>query len=303
MSAELPPLQNRPMLGISHALIGFSIFSAQDAIVKWLVESLPVWEVLFIRSVIIMTIASFIVGPGRVGGMINGPNRGPLLLRSSLILIAWISYFTAAKSLHLAELVTIYFSTPIFAIVLSIFALKERVGPARWIATLLGFVGVVIAANPTGHREILPILLTIIAAFSWAWTNILIRMISRTETTLSLMVASNALFVVACGVMLPFVWVTPELDQLGLMIILGFVGALGQYFLFEGYRLAPASAIAPFEYVTLLWAFGWGYLIWQDWPPVVVFVGAGIILVSGLGLLAVEFWANRKLKRAERLEG
>lgn len=301
MTKDLPPLQNRTMLGIGHALIGFSIFSVQDATVKWLVETLPVWEVLFIRSVIIMTIASFIVGPGQIGKMVNGPNRGPLLLRSTLILTAWISYFTAAKSLHLAELVTIYFSTPIFAIVLSIFALKEHVGPARWIATLLGFVGVVIAANPTGHREILPLVLTIIAAFSWAWTNILIRMISRTETTLSLMVASNALFVVACGIVLPFVWVTPDLFHLGLMIMLGFVGALGQYFLFEGYRLAPASAVAPFEYITLVWAFGWGFLIWHDWPPFAVFVGAGVILVSGLGLISVEFWANQKLKRTQTL--
>lgn len=299
MTKDLPPLQNRPMLGIGHALIGFSIFSVQDATVKWLVETVPVWEVLFIRSVIIMTIASFIVGPGQIGKMVNGPNRVPLLIRSSLILTAWITYFTAAKSLHLAELVTIYFSTPIFAIVLSIFALKERVGPARWIATILGFIGVVIAANPTGQREYLPILLTIIAAISWAWTNILIRMISRTETTLSLMVASNALFVVACGMMLPFVWVTPDLFHLGLMIMLGFVGALGQYFLFEGYRLAPASAVAPFEYITLVWAFGWGYLIWHDWPPLAVFIGAAVILTSGLGLISVEFWANRKLKRAE----
>ena len=288
------PQSARTLSGIAHAMVGFSIFSMQDAIVKWLVTSLPVWEILFIRSIVIMIIALAIAGPRSVTSIFTGPSRYALLIRAALILTAWITYFTAAKSLHLAELVTIYFSTPMFVILLSVFALKETVGAARWTTTIIGFAGIVIAANPSETPELLPIILTLIAAFCWAWTNILVRMISKTETTLTLMIASNGLFIVACGAMLPFVWVTPDLFSIGLMIALGFVGGLGQYFLFEGYRLAPASAVAPFEYTALVWAFVWGYLIWQDWPAERVFWGAGLILLSGIGLILVE---NRAFRR------
>ena len=293
-TSQTQALPTRTMSGIGYAMIGFSVFSMQDAIVKWLVTSLPVWEILFIRSIIIMVIALAIAGPKSIPSIFTGPSRNALLLRSALILTAWITYFTAAKSLHLAELVTIYFSTPMFVILLSVFALKETVGAARWIATIVGFTGIMIAANPSGTMEILPVILTLIAAFCWAWTNILVRMISRTETTLTLMIASNGLFIIACGAMLPFVWVTPDLFSIGLMVALGVVGGLGQYFLFEGYRLAPASAVATFEYITLIWAFVWGYLIWQDWPAERVFWGAGLILLSGLGLILVE---NRAFRR------
>ena len=198
MPAQDHDTPGRTLSGIAHALAGFSIFSIQDAIVKWLVSTLPVWEILFFRSIVIVTILACFLGPQRIIGVIQGPNRSMLILRSALILGAWLAYFTAARSLHLAELVTIYFSTPVFVVVLSILALKERVGPARWAATILGFFGVVIATNPTGSPPLGPILLTLLAAFMWAWTNILVRIMSRSVTTVDLMIASNALFVVVC---------------------------------------------------------------------------------------------------------
>jgi S-adenosylmethionine uptake transporter len=286
--------QRRTMSGIGYSLAGYSIFSLQDATVKWLVTSLPIWEILFFRSVEIIVLVTIVTGPKTVLGIARSGNRTALLLRGGLILIAWLAYFTAAKSLHLAELVTLYFSTPVFVVILSIVMLGERVSPVRWTATILGFAGVVIAANPRATMDIVPIGLTLFAACCWALTNILVRMISRTETTLSLMVASSALFVVVCGVTLPFTWVTPDLLSIVLIVGLGCVGGLGQYLLFEGYRLAPASAVAPFEYVTLIWAFTWGFVVWHDWPAPAVFAGAGLIMISGLGMIYVE---NRTLRR------
>jgi S-adenosylmethionine uptake transporter len=289
--------QKRTMSGIGYALAGYSIFSLQDATVKWLVTKLPIWEILFFRSVEIIILVAIVTGPRTVLGIVSGGNRGPLLMRGALILVAWLAYFTAAKSLHLAELVTLYFSTPVFVVILSTFMLGERVTAIRWTAVFLGFAGVVIAANPSARLDFIPVALTLFAAISWALTNILVRMISRTETTLNLMVASSALFVVVCGITLPFNWVTPDGFSILLILGLGCVGGLGQYLLFEGYRLAPASAIAPFEYVTLVWAFTWGYLIWQDWPAPTVFAGAALILISGLGMIYVE---NRTLRRLSR---
>ena len=298
MSSEASHRQSRTMLGIGYALAGFSIFSIQDATVKWLVTSLPVWEVLFLRSILIVIGCLAITGPRRLVDIATGPNRNALLIRTALILTAWLAYFTASRSLHLAELVTIYFSTPIFAVILSVFVLKETVGLARWAATLVGFTGVVIAASPAGAVHFVPVILVLVAAFSWAWTNILVRMISSKESSLNLMLASNAGVVVVCVLTLPFVWVTPDLFSLLLILMLGLVGASGQFLLFEGYRLAPASAVAPFEYITLIWSFGWGFLIWGDWPPLAVFQGAGLILASGLCLILAESWKSHSLRRA-----
>jgi len=291
-------VQRRTLSGIGYALAGFSIFSLQDATVKWLVTSLPIWEILFFRSILIIVLVTAITGPRNLRAIVANPNRGTLLLRGGIILAAWLAYFTAAKSLHLAELVTLYFSTPVFVVVLSIFMLGERVTRMRWLATILGFTGVVIAANPSPSMDLVPIALTLFAAASWALTNILVRLISRTETTLNLMVASSALFVVVCGVTLPFTWVTPDLFSALLIVGLGCVGGLGQYLLFEGYRLAPASAVAPFEYVTLVWAFVWGFLIWRDWPAPTVFAGAALIMTSGLGMIYVENRTLRRLRQA-----
>ena len=294
MTADTADHDTRTLLGIGYALIGFSIFSIQDATVKWLVASLSVWEVLFSRSILIVILCLFLLGPRRVGELARGSSRKQLLLRSSLILMAWLAYFTASRSLHLAEMVTIYFSTPIFAVVLSIIVLKETVGIARWAATLIGFVGVVIAAGPAGAADLVPVLLVLFAALCWGATNVLVRLIGRKEGSLGLMLASNGIVVVVCAVTLPFVWVAPSPFELLLLAVLGLVGASGQYFMFEGYRLAPASAVAPFEYVTLIWAFGWGCLIWGDWPPLPVFIGAALILASGFGLIGVEAWKSRR---------
>lgn len=295
-ASDLP--QNRTLLGIGYALIGFSIFSIQDATVKWLVATLPVWQVLFSRSILIVVLCFFLLGPTRAVELAKGSSRTQLLMRSSLILMAWLAYFTASRSLHLAEMVTIYFSTPIFAVVMSIFFLKETVGLARWAATIVGFIGVVIAASPAGSSDIIPVLLVLFAALCWGATNILVRLIGRKEGSVSLMLASNTIVVLVCATTLPFVWITPTSFEFLLILLLGVVGASGQYFMFEGFRLAPASAVAPFEYITLIWAFGWGFLIWGDFPPTPVFIGASLILASGFGLVIVEAFAERRRRRA-----
>ena len=154
------------------------------------------------------------------------------------------------------------------------------------------------AAGPAGAVNLVPVILVLVAAFCWAWTNILIRLISRKESSLSLMLASNSVVILVCGVTLPFVWVTPDVNSVLLLVLLGAVGASGQFLMFEGYRLAPASALAPFEYITLIWSFLWGFLIWGDWPPTAVFTGAGLIIFSGLALIMVEGFKSRRLQRA-----
>lgn len=284
----------RTFLGIALASAGYACFALQDAIVKWLVADYEVPQILFMRSLVIVLttwpLALYFQHPS----IMKSRYRGTVVLRAGLMLVAWLLFYNAAKHLGLAELTTLYFSAPIMVVFLSILVLKESVGMGRWIACLGGFVGVVIAANPAHSPNFLPAVMCVAAGFCWAWSTILIRLVSKTETTLTQMWATSLLFALACAVSFPWLWKTPDLMGWSLMILLGLVATIGQYLLYEGFRHAPASALAPVEYTGLIWAFIYGYAIWMEIPTMNVFVGAASIVASSCVLVAWE-------RRAERL--
>jgi drug/metabolite transporter (DMT)-like permease len=287
------------MVGIALAVAGYFLFSLQDAIVKWLVAGHTVWEILFVRSV---TITGLCLAIGRgplVRQVLVSTNKGPLLLRGAVILGAWLCYYRAARDLQLAELVTIYFAAPLMVTALSVLLLKEQVRWQRWAGTSLGFVGVVVACEPGGAVSAGPILLTLLAALLWAYSNILVRRISAFETTIMQMLFANAAFVIACAVTLPWTWTQPNLPEIGLMVALGLAGAAGQYLLLESFRLAPASLIAPFEYTSLLSAFALSFLIWGDVPRLAVFLGAALIIGSGAVVIGAEWLNGRRASEAK----
>ena len=155
-----------------------------------------------------------------------------------------------------------------------------------------------LAANPAEAPSLVPAGMVIFAGFCWAWSTVLVRLVSRTESTLNQMMATSFLFVVACGAMLPWLWKTPDLFGWALMIGLGIVAAAGQYLLYEGFRHAPASTLAPMEYSGLVWAFLYGYLIWSEVPTVNVVLGAVLIVASSLMLV---WWERRQVLSARRL--
>ena len=286
--------------GILLTMAGYFLFSLQDATVKWLVAGYPVTQILFMRSVTITGLCLLLGRAPLIRQCIASRNKRALLLRGAVILAAWYCYYTAARSLQLAQLVTIYFAAPLVVTVLSVLILQERVRWPRWIGVALGFVGVAVACDPGRVGIDLPAALVLLAAGLWAYANILVRQISRTEATLTQMLFSNATFTLACGLTLPWLYVPAGARELGLMLALGLVGAGAQYLLFEGFRLADASLVAPFEYTALVWAFCLSYLVWGDIPAVPVFVGASLIVLSGLLVICGEWHRGRSARRASR---
>ncbi len=289
-----------PLAGIALACMGYSLFAIQDAVVKWLVADYEVPQILFMRSIVITAFAGMVVWRKRHPSILKSPHRKSLLLRAFLMFAAWLAYYSSARHLGLAEITTMYFSAPVMVVVLSIFVLGEKVGPVRWMACIVGFAGVVLAANPAQAPSLVPAGMVLFAGFCWAWSVILVRLVSRTESTMNQMMATSLFFVVACGIMLPWVWKSPDLIGWVLMIGLGFVSAAGQYFLYEGFRYAPASTLAPIEYSGLVWAFLYGYLIWAEIPTVNVFAGALLIVGSSLALI---LWERRLVIASRRVAG
>jgi S-adenosylmethionine uptake transporter len=291
---SLPPhTEPRLLTGIALAAIGYCLFAVQDATVKWLVQTYEVPQILFLRSLIIVAVGMIIAHRQGQPPIWKSRNKWSLTTRALLLLVAWLSFYSASRYLGLADLTTMYFGAPVMGVVLSILILKEKVNLARWLAVVAGFVGVVVAADPSGRASFVPAAMVLFAAFCWAWGTVLIRLINRSESTANQMIATAGLFVVVCGATLPFLWKTPDLMGWCLMLGLGIFSGIAQYLLYEGYRYAPASAIAPVEYTGLVWAFIYGYVIWQDIPKPHVFAGAFLIVCASLGLVLWEARAAR----------
>jgi len=288
--------RERVFAGILLTSLSYFLFTVHDAAVKLLVATIPVWQVLFFRSLTILAGCAAFGGPPLFRDAIRSPIVRPMFLRSFLILGAWLCYYSAARSLQLAELTTIYYAAPIFVTVLSVIVLKESVPWTRWAAVFGGFAGVFIACDPARLGFSLPVLLVLAAAGMWGTSIILLRKIAMQEKTIVQMILNNGFFLATAGVPLIWLWQTPSPLQGLLLLGAGTLAGLAQFTLFEGMKRAEASVIAPFEYTALVWAFALGYLIWADVPRIEVFVGASLIMAAGLVVVASEHRRGRAAK-------
>ena len=284
------------LAGIAMAIASYAAFALHDAAIKWLVADYSPWQVLFLRSIVIFTICLVIGRQRIVVRAVRSPIRGVLLARALGLLMAWLCFYTAARSLQLAELITIYFASPLLVALLAVPVLREVITRMRWISILVGFTGVLIACRPGDLSHAGAIGLALLAAVLWAGSMVMTRQIAIREPTLAQMASTSFAFVLVTGAAMPFEWHMPDLGSLAMTIGVGLLGALAQYLLIESVRRAPASVVSPLEFTALVWSFVLGYLIWFDVPGLNVFTGAALIMASG-GLIVFEEW--RKARRAE----
>ncbi|MGF7158920.1 drug/metabolite transporter (DMT)-like permease [Rhodoligotrophos appendicifer] len=288
--------QRTSLFGVLIAFAAFALFPFHDAIVKWLVADYSIWQIMFIRSAIIAVFLCIWQGRGLVKRTVTSPVRRFLFLRAAVLIGAWSCYYSAARSLGLGELTTIYFASPIVVAMLAVPLLGEKVALSKWIAIGLGFVGVVIACRPNLGESTFAVLLALTAAGLWAYAVILVRQSNVAEKTTVNMLATNLGFVGLGLVMLPWHWVTPSFNDAILFIAMGVIGGAAQGLVFEAIRRAPASTIAPLEFTGLIWAFGLGYWIWNDVPDLGVVLGAALIVMSGAIVVGME-WRSSILTR------
>jgi drug/metabolite transporter (DMT)-like permease len=217
------------------------------------------------------------------------PIKGVLMARAVITLVAWLCYYSAARTLPLANLLTLYFASPLITTLLAVPILHERVPAARWLSVACGFAGVLVACDPGAVPLSRATALVLIAASFWGYAVILMRQTALKESNLLLMLYTNALFLVVTTLACATIgWRTPTGPQLVMLLAVGGIGSLAQLALFEGMRHAAASVMATVEYSALVWAFVLGFLIWGDIPRTAVFVGAGLILTAGAVLVATE---------------
>ena len=281
---------NSGLHGVMFGLAGFFVFPVHDALAKLLVRDLSVWQIMFVRSSIILLIVALLNGRGPFPRAFRSPVRSLLAARALVIVAAWALYYSAARYLALGELVTIYFGSPILVALMAGPILREQVSAGRWLAVGVGFIGVVIACRP-GLSASGPILMALAAAALWSISTILIRLTKLAEPTSVNMVMTNLGFFILAGLISPWVWKTPSIEDWLILVSLSLAGATSQFLVFEALRRASASTIAPLEFTSLVWAFLLQYLIWGEAPDAFVLTGALLIGLSGLVIVSIE-WRN-----------
>jgi len=293
VDAAVTETRDRVLSGILLTSVAYLLFSAQDASIKLLVTSISVWQILFLRSTFILIGCAAAGGPDLFRDAARSPIFFAMLIRSLIILVAWICFYSAARHLQLAELTTIYFAAPVIVTILSVLILGEDVPLFRWIAVAVGFAGVFVACDPARLGLSMPVVLVLTAAFLWALSIVLLRKIALNERTSIQLVINNGFLLLVAGIPLVMFWQTPNLQQLALLVLVGMFGGIAQFMLFEGMKRAAASVIGPFEYTSLVWSFVFGYLIWRDVPRVEVFFGAALIALAGIIMIAGERFLRR----------
>lgn len=219
--------------------------------------------------------------------------------RAALGMTNMVFNFGATILLPLAEATVLGFTTPLFAVVLAALIWREHIGPYRWVAVALGFVGVLVIAQPSGQPiSTLGTVLGLLAAFFIAVINYQIRDLGRTEEPLAIAFYFAAFGAPMAALFLPFFITAHTAEQWLVLMAIGVIGSVAQLLLAASLRFGAVSSVIVMDYTSLIWAALYGWLIWDHLPPVTTWFGAPLIVAAGL----VIAWREHKLGRKEALK-
>ncbi len=274
--------ENR-MRGISWMLATMFCFISLDSIMKHLLENYSLVQVTWGRFFFGTVFAAVMCGRNLMA-LLKSHAPKKQLLRSILLMTTTGMFNAGIRTTPLATGTTIMFMSPILVTLLSIPLLGEKVGIRCWSGIVLGFTGAIIVVQPwkSGLTGVgVGILFLLIAALLNANYQIVTRMVRNDDPLTSLLFTATAGAVVT-SCLAPWFWTWPTAQGWGLLVGSGLFGGLGHFCLIRALRLAPASVVAPFSYSALIWATLFGFVIWNDWPDFWTWVGAAIIIGSGL---------------------
>lgn len=284
---DIPLPDEHPLRGIALMCAAVFCFVVMNTLVKTLVPDYSVAQIIWARYFFHFLLI-LLLFPRRIPTLLITRRRGMQVLRSVLVLLATLCMYSALRYLPLADVVAITFLGPLLVTGLSVLVLGERVGPRRWSAVVIGFVGVLVIIRPgLGIAHWAAVLPLLMATF-YATYQIVTRMIRGAADPLNSLFYLALVGVVATSVVAPFDWVWPDWRAWLMLIGTGFFGGLGHFAMIRAYESSPAATIAPFAYTELLWALGVGVIVFGDFPDTWTLVGAAIVAGSGLYVLRRE---------------
>ena len=285
-----PTRQERIPLAILYMVAAGFLFAGSSAASKWLVASYPVGEVLFSRTVVgLFTLGAFIL-PTLGLAVFRTQRLGAHLVRGVSQTTSQTLLVIAFSLMPLASATAINFSAPLFATLVSILLLKEGVGAARWTALAVGFLGVLLVTSPGADTFQTGAVYALANAVLFGTVTAGVRGMTATESTETLTMYQMTVLTTFYTLMLPFGCIVPTWDDALLMLVSGVANAIGQFWWTRALHLAPTSAVAPFQYLSLVWALVIGLAVWGDVPTPGLLIGSAIVVGSGIFL----FWPESR---------
>ena len=264
-------------------------FSLMDASMKLLSARYPPMQVTMLRGAASLPfVLAWVLATAGPRSLL--PRRwGLQLLRGVLGIVMIVCFVYALKRLPLSTAYTIYFVSPLLVAALSVPLLGERVGPRRWTAIAIGLAGVLVVLRPgMGGIVSLAGFMVLLAALAYAIASVTVSLLTRTDTPQSMVVCFLAVMALGAGILAIPEWTPLRADDGWLIAGMGLAGALGQVALTRAFQLGEASMVAPLEYTGLVWVIAWDWLLWATLPDRATWLGAAIIVASGLYLMRRE---------------
>ena len=263
-----------------------AVFSVMDALLKLLSAHYPPLEVAVLRGGASLP---FILLPVLITGRWRDlrPHRLAMhLLRGALAVVVLGGFIYAVRALSLANAYAVFLSAPLLVTALAVPLLKEHADARNWLAILVGLVGVLIILRPSVAGLVsIGALAAFVSACAYALSGIAVRVLTRTDSTVSVVFWTFGFLTVFSGLLAAPGWVPLEHAHLRWLLLLGLLAAVAQYLMTEAFRSAPASVVSPFEYTALPWGIAIDRLVWHVLPSARVLCGGGIVIASGLYLL------------------
>jgi drug/metabolite transporter (DMT)-like permease len=282
------------LLGMSAAMGAFFMFTIMNMFAKLLSTNHSVIEIAFYRNLIAsLPFLIMIFAFGRREILVLHSKPALVGIRAVIGTISLITTFTAYSLMPMADTTALLFTASLFIPVLGVIFLKESVGPYRWSAVAMGFIGVVIMSQPSGEVYSLGILVALTAALMHATLQIILRYLGRFESPETISFYFFIIGTIVTALPLPFIAVKPTMAEIPLLIGVGLSGAAAQFLLSVAFRNARAAVVTVFNYTSIVWATMFGWMIWNEWPLTTVMAGAAIVIASNILMI----WRESRLGR------
>jgi len=281
------------VLGMFAAAGAIFCFTVMNAFAKHLSATHSVIEIGFYRNAfacIPFFAAAFLFGQRQVTAIQTKPKL--VITRAVLGTVSLVITFYAYSLMPMAETAVLLFTASLFLPVLGVLILKEHVGPYRWSAVVVGFIGVALMVNPTGNVNVPGVAAALTAAFMQAFLSVLLRHLGSHERPETLAFYFFVIGTIMTGCALPFVGFHPSVAELPYFIGVGLAGAAAQWLLATALRYTRAAIMAVFNYTAIVWAMLFGWLIWHEWPLPIVFAGSAIVITANVLIV----WRESRLR-------
>ena len=270
------------MQGIIWHVVGMLLFGSMDAVSKYLTTLLPVPEILWVRY-LFFAFFGFVLAIYLGGFQALRTKILIIQVLRGLALVSEIILFTYSfRYLPLADAHVMAATVPLMVLALAVTILGEKVGFRRWLAVIIGFLGILIILRP-GFEEWNPILiLPLLGAVGFAVYLVLTRMAARHDSVGTSAFYTGIVGFIILSFMVPTQWESPTIQEWGWLIVASILGLVAHISIMKGLTLSEASALQPFNYIVLVWATFLGFVVFGDIPDLITCSGAGVIVASGL---------------------